>query len=76
MNVIIHDDSIKLHMGDMEQVKSILDIVANDYNKTWSSNVYRMRKEDIKRARLYVRSIQSRCKDINATLKEFDSITK
>lgn len=74
--LMTHDEAVKLHMGKMEQIQSELAIVCEDYIKTWQSGVYRMRKGDIERAKKYVKSIKTGCNVLNATLKEFESITK
>lgn len=76
MLTITHDEAVKLHMGKMEALKSELSLICNDYAKTWQSGTYRMRKGDIQRAKQYVKEIKAGCNVLNATLKEFEGITR
>lgn len=74
MNTITHDQAISLHMGKLEEIRSLLALVADDYNATWKSETYRMRDGDIKRAKKYLSAIRKETASLSQTMRKFEYI--
>lgn len=72
--IVTHDETVKLHMGKFEQIKSLLDVVCSDYQKNWDSKTYRMREGDIKRVQTYLKEINMRSRVVQRVIRDFKGV--
>lgn len=72
--IITHDEAVKLHMGKLEEVKSLMSVIASDYKKTLESKTYRMRKGDVERVQRYIKDIHCQSRSLQDTVKQFKEL--
>lgn len=71
METLITTGSI---FGALMQSESNIKIAKENLLKILNNPDRRLRREDIKRAKNYLKLVQKDCKVINATLKEFEGV--